>query len=69
MKKSDLTKGMPPAPDISAEDVQKAREDGARQLVVLDDDPTGTQSVAELPVLNSWEDEDLIRQKRDALQR
>lgn len=59
MKKSDLTKGMPPAPDISAEDVQKAREDGARQLVVLDDDPTGTQSVAELPVLNSWEDEDL----------
>ena len=59
MKKSDLTAGMPPTPDISAEDVQRARAGGARQLVVLDDDPTGTQSVAELPVLNSWEEEDL----------
>lgn len=59
MKKSDLTAGMPPTPDISAEDVQRTRAEGARQLVVLDDDPTGTQSVAELPVLNSWEEEDL----------
>lgn len=59
LSKSELTEGMPPVPDISAEDVQVAREDGARQLVVLDDDPTGTQSVAELPVLNSWEEEDL----------
>lgn len=59
ISKSELTEGMPPVPDISAEDVQEAREDGARQLVVLDDDPTGTQSVAELPVLNSWEEEDL----------
>lgn len=59
MKKSDVTAGMPPTPNISAENVQKAREVGARQLVVLDDDPTGTQSVADLPVLNSWEEEDL----------
>ena len=26
-----------------------------RVLVVLDDDPTGTQSVADLPVLTCWE--------------
>lgn len=29
-----------------------------RVLVVLDDDPTGTQSVADLPVLTQWEVED-----------
>jgi uncharacterized protein YgbK (DUF1537 family) len=29
-----------------------------RVLVVLDDDPTGTQSVADLPVLTRWEVED-----------
>lgn len=29
-----------------------------RVLVVLDDDPTGTQSVADLPVLTTWEPED-----------
>ncbi|MGY4541688.1 uncharacterized protein YgbK (DUF1537 family) [Arthrobacter sp. UYNi723] len=31
-----------------------------RMLVVLDDDPTGTQSVADLPVLTRWEVEDFI---------
>ncbi|MDQ0770902.1 uncharacterized protein YgbK (DUF1537 family) [Pseudarthrobacter defluvii] len=30
-----------------------------RVLVVLDDDPTGTQSVADLPVLTRWEVQDL----------
>lgn len=31
----------------------------ARVLIVLDDDPTGTQSVADLPVLTRWEVADL----------
>jgi uncharacterized protein YgbK (DUF1537 family) len=31
-----------------------------RMLVVLDDDPTGTQSVADLPVLTRWDVEDFI---------
>ncbi|MDR6509153.1 four-carbon acid sugar kinase family protein [Arthrobacter oryzae] len=31
-----------------------------RVLVVLDDDPTGTQSVADLPVLTRWEASDFI---------
>lgn len=30
-----------------------------RRLVVLDDDPTGTQSIADLPVLTSWSVDDL----------
>lgn len=31
-----------------------------KMLVVLDDDPTGTQSVSDLPVLTSWDVEDFI---------
>ena len=31
-----------------------------RMLVVLDDDPTGTQSVSDLPVLTGWDVEDFI---------
>ncbi|MFT0846979.1 four-carbon acid sugar kinase family protein [Actinomycetaceae bacterium L2_0104] len=59
MKKSELVNGMPAPPELTANDVQKASEGRARQLVVLDDDPTGTQSVAELPVLNAWSESDL----------
>ena len=48
-----------PAPvDISAEQVRAAL-DSQGVLVVLDDDPTGTQSVANLPVLTRWEKSDL----------
>jgi len=54
-----LLAGVPAPRRIPAEQVRDARRRGARQLVVLDDDPTGTQSVAELPVLNSWGVEDL----------
>ena len=55
---SELLVGSPAPRQVSAKQVRDARP-GARQLVVLDDDPTGTQSVAELPVLNSWGAEDL----------
>ena len=40
--------------DLSLEDVQ-----AGRRLVVLDDDPTGTQTIADLPVLTSWSVADL----------
>ncbi len=33
--------------------------DPDRRLVVLDDDPTGTQAVADVPVLTSWEPDDI----------
>ncbi len=55
----DLLKGTPPPVTLTPDDVRQARGSRARQLVVLDDDPTGTQSVAELPVLNSWAATDL----------
>lgn len=40
--------------DVSLDEVR-----AGRRLVVLDDDPTGTQSIADLPVLTSWSVEDL----------
>ena len=40
--------------DLPLADVQ-----AGHRLVVLDDDPTGTQSIADLPVLTSWSVADL----------
>jgi uncharacterized protein YgbK (DUF1537 family) len=40
---------------LVAESVAASSEVSRRILVVLDDDPTGTQSVANLPVLTRWE--------------
>nr|WP_220476306.1 four-carbon acid sugar kinase family protein [Microcella alkalica] len=48
-----------PAPlPLSAATVQAAAATGAT-VIVLDDDPTGTQSVSDLPVLTRWEVADL----------
>ncbi|SDS08682.1 four-carbon acid sugar kinase family protein [Agrococcus carbonis] len=54
----ELLAPLPPSLRIDAADVAAARPDDL-VLVVLDDDPTGTQSVADLPVLTRWEAEDL----------
>ncbi|MEE2521890.1 four-carbon acid sugar kinase family protein [Pseudarthrobacter sp. J75] len=43
---------------LVADAVAAPSPDGHRVLVVLDDDPTGTQSVADLPVLTRWDVED-----------
>lgn len=43
-------------PDVDALAARVA--DADRVFVVLDDDPTGTQSVADLPVLGAWDIED-----------
>ncbi|MGO1591600.1 MAG: four-carbon acid sugar kinase family protein [Ancrocorticia sp.] len=59
MKKSDLTNRYPAPAELSAQEVEEARSAVPRQLIVLDDDPTGTQSVANLPVLNSWSESDV----------
>lgn len=55
-----LLDGYPPATTFTAGDVRQARPAIARQLIVLDDDPTGTQSVADLPVLTDWSEDDLV---------
>jgi uncharacterized protein YgbK (DUF1537 family) len=43
---------------LVADSVAASSQDVPRILVVLDDDPTGTQSVANLPVLTRWEPAD-----------
>ena len=40
--------------DVSVDEVQ-----AGRRLVVLDDDPTGTQTIADIPVLTSWSVDDI----------
>ncbi len=54
----DLLAGYPDEVEVAASQVAAARESAPRVLVVLDDDPTGTQSVADLPVLTAWDVED-----------
>jgi len=46
-----LLAGRPDGPEVDL--AERVRASG-RVLLVLDDDPTGTQSVAELPVLMTW---------------
>ncbi|MGW0846875.1 four-carbon acid sugar kinase family protein [Streptomyces sp. NPDC002787] len=53
-----VLEGLPPVREVSAAEVA-ARISGGPRLVVLDDDPTGTQTVADVPVLTSWTVEDL----------
>ncbi|MET7479716.1 four-carbon acid sugar kinase family protein [Streptomyces sp. NPDC005648] len=53
-----VLEGLPPVHEVSASEVA-ARISGGPRLVVLDDDPTGTQTVADVPVLTSWTVDDL----------
>lgn len=56
---STLLLGYPPPVAVPADRVAAQVARTGTVLVVLDDDPTGTQSVADLPVLTSWEEDDL----------
>ena len=58
MHVDELLAGAPAPLTIAASEVA-AVLDPALVQIVLDDDPTGTQSVADLPVLTRWEPEDL----------
>lgn len=59
ISKSELLRGKPAEVAVSATQVHEARGEDSRRLIVLDDDPTGTQSVGDLPVLTRWSVEDL----------
>jgi uncharacterized protein YgbK (DUF1537 family) len=50
--------GLPAVRRVPAERVGE-RLTGARRLVVLDDDPTGTQTVRDVPVLTRWDVDDI----------
>ena len=52
----ELLAGYPPVRPIPPEDIRPTADE---VLVVLDDDPTGTQPVARVPVLTRWREEDL----------
>jgi uncharacterized protein YgbK (DUF1537 family) len=56
---SALLAGYPPEVPVPASEVAASVAASGRTLVVLDDDPTGTQSVADLPVLTRWSVADL----------
>jgi uncharacterized protein len=47
----------PPWPDDPLPELARRASD--RPIIVLDDDPTGTQTVADVPVLTSWTVDDL----------
>lgn len=54
---SELLRDHPATVEVTAQEVAEARAAAGERTVyvVLDDDPTGTQSVADLPVLTAWE--------------
>lgn len=65
-----LLKGLPEGPEVPATTVASLAGSSGRVLVVLDDDPTGTQSVADLPVLLNWSPSSLqwaLRQGKPAV--
>jgi len=58
IRETDLLAGFPAEMPVSAAAVAASVAAAERVLVVLDDDPTGTQSVSDIPVLTRWEEED-----------
>ena len=63
VKTEEYLASLPPMrkePDALAR-IRQQVEDSDRRLVVLDDDPTGTQTVHDVPVLTGWSKEELRR--------
>ena len=59
VSREQLLAGTPPGRAAGVAGVARAVARSGRRLVVLDDDPTGTQTVAGLPVLTRWAEDDL----------
>lgn len=55
---TDRLAALPPVREVPAEQVREALV-GTPTVVVLDDDPTGTQTVRDLPVLTRWTADDV----------
>jgi len=56
---SGLAEGLPPPVAVSAATVAARASESGRTLVVLDDDPTGTQAVRDVPILTTWTKADM----------
>jgi uncharacterized protein YgbK (DUF1537 family) len=59
ISESELLGALPPVRAVDAGTVAARVAESGRVLVVLDDDPTGTQTVAGVPVLTAWSVDDL----------
>ncbi|MFS8201689.1 four-carbon acid sugar kinase family protein [Streptomyces sp. CWNU-52B] len=55
---AELLAAAPAGRDVPAGELEAAVA-ASRRVVVLDDDPTGTQSIRDLPVLTTWSPEDV----------
>jgi len=62
--RTDVFAGLPPAwpQDLLPGIRERVAADPSRKLVVLDDDPTGTQTVYDIPVLTQWDTSVLERE-------
>lgn len=60
VSRTELLAELPPVPEITAAQVVTAQQAASSGpfYIVLDDDPTGTQSVSGLPVLTAWDKAD-----------
>lgn len=55
LRKDVVLHSLPPEwPQDHVLDIQKLKESNSKVLVVLDDDPTGTQTVHDIEVLTEW---------------
>src|SRR5579859_2460499 len=63
---TELLANLPPEPDEAAlfRDIQRAVTESGRKLVVIDDDPTGTQTVHDVELLTTWNTEMLAEALR-----
>jgi uncharacterized protein YgbK (DUF1537 family) len=64
---TELLANLPPEPEETAlfRDIQQAVAESGRKLVVIDDDPTGTQTVHDVELLTAWNTEMLAEALRE----
>lgn len=58
---ADILKDVPKTSESTFKTLLKQIEQQNKKVVILDDDPTGTQTVKEIPILTSWEYDKLIK--------
>ena len=56
---AQVLSGLPPVVSVDVTRIREAIARDRRIVVVLDDDPTGTQTVADVPVLTQWSVDDV----------
>lgn len=65
VKKEEVLHSLPPEwPSDPIDDIRTLDQSNLKTLIVLDDDPTGTQTVHDIEVLTEWNVEPLVEQFR-----